>query len=537
MHDDTWYKSAVFYEVYVRAFRDSNNDGHGDLRGVIEKLDYLQQLGVTCLWLLPINPSPLKDDGYDVAQHYDIHPDFGTLDDFQALIAETHRRGMRLILDMVLNHTSDQHPWFRAARSNPHSPFREYYVWSDTTARYAEARVIFREAESSNWAWDAEAGQYYWHRFYAAQPDLNYDHPPLRREMMKVISFWLDLGVDGFRCDAVPFLFEREGTNCENLPETHRFLRQVRAHMQRNYPGRILLAEAVSPPQQLRQYFGNGKNEFHMAFHFPLMPYLFMALGKADRAPLETIARLTPRIPRDCQWCNFLRNHDELTLEMLTAEERQWMWDHYAPDPRMRLNFGTRRRLAPLLGGDTDRIRLAHSLLLTLPGSPVLYYGDEIGMGDDIWREDRDGLRTPMQWNAQPGAGFSAAPAGALYAPLIEADGYSHARLNVEQQLHDEGSLLNTIRRMLAVRAEHKSFGLGSFRWVGLGDDSIAAYTRRFEGEHILVVNNLDSRTRQARIPPTVRGRYVELLSGEPRSLGPSVTVQPSQYLWLLRQD
>ncbi len=485
-----WYKDAVFYEVYVRAFFDSNGDGHGDLRGLTQKLDYLKELGVDCLWLLPIYPSPLKDDGYDIANYYDIHPTYGNLDDFIALINAAHERGLRIITDLVLNHTSDQHPWFRAARANPASVFRDYYVWSDTDQKYREARIIFTDTEKSNWAWDEASRQYYWHRFFSSQPDLNYDNPAVQQEMLKVVSFWLDLGVDGFRADAVPYLFEREGTNCENLPETHAFLKQLRAYMDKHYPGRILLCEANQWPEDVRPYFGNG-DEFHMGFHFPIMPRIFMALKKGRADDMINILHRTPAIPSDCQWCVFLRNHDELTLEMVTEEERKWMWETYAPEPRMRLNLGIRRRLAPLLDNDRRKIELAHSLLFTLPGSPILYYGDEIGMGDNIWLPDRNGVRTPMQWNAGTNAGFSEAPAQSLYAPVIDNDIYGPAKVNVEAQRADPASLWNTIRRMIVIRKQHRAFGWGEFDWVDCGNPHIAAYRRTFEGENILVFHNL----------------------------------------------
>lgn len=400
MSDSLWYKNAVFYEVYVRAFYDSNADGHGDLNGLARKLDYLQSLGVDCLWLLPIYPSPLKDDGYDISDYTGIHPDYGTLDDFKNLLEAAHARNIQLIMDLVINHTSDQHPWFQAARSDRGSPYRAYYVWSDTDKKYSQARIIFVDTEKSNWTWDEAAGQYFWHRFYSSQPDLNFDNPAVRAEFLRIIRFWLDLGVDGFRVDAVPYIFEREGTNCENLPETHAFLKEIRAFVDQNYPGRLLLCEANQWPQEVRSYFGDG-DEFHMAFHFPLMPRIFMALRRADASPVKWALSHTPSIPGNCQWCTFLRNHDELTLEMVTEEERGWMWEEYAPDPHMRLNLGIRRRLAPLLDNDPRKIGLAFSLLFTLPGTPVIYYGDEIGMGDNLSLPDRNGVRTPMQW--EPG--------------------------------------------------------------------------------------------------------------------------------------
>jgi maltose alpha-D-glucosyltransferase/alpha-amylase len=406
--DTTWYKDAVFYELYVRAFCDGDGDGHGDFKGLIQKLDYLRELGVDCIWLLPVYPSPLLDDGYDVADFYGIHPDYGTRDDFKALLDEAHKRGLRVVADLVLNHTSDQHPWFKEARTSRDSPRRGYYVWSDTDQKYRDARIIFIDSQASNWAYDPQSGQYYWHRFFSHQPDLNYDNPEVQQAMLDVVRFWLDLGVDGFRADAVPYLFEREGTSCENLPETHAYLKRLRAFIEDNYPGRILLSEANQWPEDTRAYFGGG-DEFHMAFHFPAMPRIFMALARGDRQPILDILARTPPIPESCQWCNFLRCHDELTLEMVSEEERAFMWDFYAPEPRMRLNLGIRRRLAPLLDNDRRKIELANSILFTMPGSPIIYYGDEIGMGDNIWLEDRDGVRTPMQWSGEENAGFSTA--------------------------------------------------------------------------------------------------------------------------------
>jgi maltose alpha-D-glucosyltransferase/alpha-amylase len=535
--DDTlWYKDAVFYEVYVRAFRDSNGDGQGDLRGLIEKLDYLQKLGVTCLWLLPTYPSPLKDDGYDISDYYHIHPDYGSLDDFQLFLEAAHRRGLRVISDLVLNHTSDQHPWFRAARANRNSIYRDYYVWSDTDTQYAEARIIFLDSEPSNWTWDEQAGQYYWHRFFASQPDLNYANPRVQQEMLNILSFWLDLGLDGFRADAVPYLFEREGTNCENLPETHAFLKRVRRYMDRHYPGRILLAEANQWPQDVRAYFGNRAREFHMSFHFPIMPRIFISLRRGNRASLEWILERTPGIPLGCQWCLFLRNHDELTLEMVTDEERRWLWQEYAPQERMRLNLGIRRRLAPLLDGDRRKLEVAHSLLFTLPGSPVIYYGDEIGMGDNIWLEDRDGVRTPMQWNDGLNAGFSEA-GEFLYAPVIADAAYGPAVVNVARQDEDAGSLLNHLRLMIAARKQQRAFGWGSFRWVDVGTGALAAYLRRLGKETLFVLNNLSGETQNASIGRRLQGRYRDLLGGEQLDLGDHLQLGPYAFLWLHRLD
>ena len=533
--DKFWYKDAIFYEVYVRAFHDSNGDGHGDLPGLTGKLDYLQDLGVTCLWLLPIYPSPLKDDGYDIADYYNIHPHYGTLDDFQALLDAAHHRGMRVITDLVLNHTSDQHPWFRAARANPHSVYRDYYVWSDSDKKYADARVIFLDSLSSNWTWDKQTKQYYWHRFYPSQPDLNYDNPHVQQEMFNVLSFWLDLGVDGFRTDAVPYLFERDGTNCENLPETHGFLKKLRRYMDKHYPGRILLAEANQWPEDVRPYFGDRAKEVHMNFHFPIMPRIFMSLRKGERSSLEWILRRTPSIPQSCQWCIFLRNHDELTLEMVTDEERQWMWKEYAPQERMRLNLGIRRRLAPLLDNDQRKIELANSLLFTLPGSPIIYYGDEIGMGDNIWLDDRNGVRTPMQWSGEVNAGFSSA--APPYAPLISDETYGFASVNVAAQAKDPASLLTRIQRMIAIRKQHRAFGWGSFRWVGVGTDAIASFLRYFGDETLFILHNLSDQPQNASIGQPLRGLYENILTGENFNLTSQFQLSPYEFLWLQKQD
>ena len=533
-----WYKDAVIYELYVRAFYDSNADGHGDLPGVIAKLDYLKDLGVDCLWLLPTYPSPLKDDGYDIADYYDVISDYGTLDDFKQLLEEAHARGIRVITDLVLNHTSDQHPWFQSARSDPDSPYRDYYVWSDTDQKYKETRIIFLDTEDSNWAWDDQAGMYFWHRFYSSQPDLNYDNPAVRKEMMNVMKFWIDMGIDGFRADAVPYLYEREGTNCENLAETHAYLKEIRRFMDQNYPNRLLLCEANQWPEDLRPYFGDG-DEFHMGFHFPIMPRIFMSLRREDPLSIIWILNRTPPIPDTCQWCLFLRNHDELTLEMVTEDERHWMWEEYAPEPRMRLNLGIRRRLAPLLDNDRRKIELANSLLFTLPGSPVIYYGDEIGMGDNIWLPDRNGVRTPMQWDSTPSAGFSEADPQDFYSPVVDRDPFGPDRVNVADQQSDPTSLFNTMRRMIAVRKAHSAFGWGSFTWVTCDSPSVAAYERLYQDERLLIVNNLASA--QQAVNVTVSGvqsaQPVDLLSGEKvpdiQSEKLSLTLEPYQYVWL----
>ncbi|MEA4906863.1 MAG: maltose alpha-D-glucosyltransferase [Anaerolineaceae bacterium] len=537
MQDSYWYKDAVFYEVYVRAFFDSNADGHGDLPGLLQKLDYLQALGVDCLWLMPVYPSPLKDDGYDIASYYGIQPVFGSLDDFKELVEAAHARGIRIIMDLVLNHTSDQHPWFQLARSDPNSPYRDYYVWSDSDQHYKDARIIFLDTEKSNWTWDEVAGQYYWHRFYASQPDLNYDNPAVQAEMINVAKFWLDLGIDGFRADAIPYLFEREGTNCENLPETHAYLKQLRSYVERHYPGRILLCEANQWPQDVRPYFGEG-DEFHMGFHFPVMPRIFMSIHMGDRTPLAWILEHTPEIPSSCQWCTFLRNHDELTLEMVTEEERQWMWQVYAPEPRMRLNLGIRRRLAPLLDYDRRRIELANSLLFTLPGSPILYYGDEIGMGDNIWLTDRNGVRTPMQWNDGPNAGFSQATPNLLYTPVIEDPISGPEVVNVARQQADAGSLLNLIRRMIALRKQHPAFGRGSFAWLQNDCEAVAAFQRALPEDTLWCFHNLSAEAQSVPLPEHPGQALYDLFTG--RVLPPSagqLDLEPYQYVWLCLQQ
>lgn len=530
MNNDTlWYKDAVFYQVYVRAFRDSNSDGHGDLRGLTQKLDYLESLGVDCLWLMPIYPSPLKDDGYDISDFYNIAKTFGTVDDFKALVQDAHRRGIRLIMDLVLNHTSDQHPWFQASRSDKNSPYRGYYVWSDTDRKYTDARIIFLDTEPSNWTWDEQAGQFYWHRFYASQPDLNYDNPAVQEEMVKVARFWLDLGIDGFRADAVPYLFEREGTICENLPETHAYLKKLRTFMDENYPGRILLCEANQWPEDVRPYFGDG-DKFHMGFHFPIMPRIYMALKKGQADDMVGILDRTPPIPENCQWCVFLRNHDELTLEMVTEEERQWMWQEYAPEPRMRLNLGIRRRLAPLLDNDRRKIELAYSILFTLPGSPIVYYGDEIGMGDNIWLHDRNGVRTPMQWDAGPTVGFSEADFKSWYSTAIEDEVYGSSKVNVESQVGEAGSLWHTIQNMIAIRRKYRAFGRGDFAWVDAGRKTVAAYKRTYKSETLLALHNLSDKPVEVE---TCEG--VDVLTEETIAVG-KLTLAPFQYRWLLIQ-
>jgi maltose alpha-D-glucosyltransferase / alpha-amylase len=488
--DPLWYKDAVFYELHVRAFRDGNDDGIGDFIGLTSQLGHLRELGVDCIWLLPFFRSPLRDDGYDVAEYREIHPDYGTMADFDRFLEAAHGHGMRVIADLVVNHTSDQHPWFQAARRSPDSPYRHYYVWSDTDERYRDARIIFVDSEQSNWTWDPVAKAYYWHRFFHHQPDLNYDNPQVRRELLDVMRFWLDKGLDGFRCDAVPYLFEREGTNCENLPETHEFLREIRATLDREYQGRVLLAEANQWPADVRPYFGDG-DEFHMAFHFPLMPRIFLAVRHGDRRPITDIFVHTPEIPPSAQWCLFLRNHDELTLEMVSDEERHHLYYAYGSDPRMRLNLGIRRRLAPLLENDRRKIELLTSLLFTLPGSPILYYGDEIGMGDNIYLGDRNGVRTPMQWTGDRNAGFSRADTARLYLPLIVDPVYGYQSINVEAQQRTPSSLLNWMKRLIEVRKKTRVFGRGTLHFLRPANESVLAHVREHEGQSVIAIHNL----------------------------------------------
>jgi len=525
----------------VRAFRDSNADGHGDLPGLLEKMDYLQALGVDCIWLMPTYPSPLKDDGYDIADYFNVLDTYGTLEDFKAVVSAAHQRGIRIITDLVMNHTSDQHPWFQQARSSRDNPYRGYYVWSDTPELYKDARIIFLDTEPSNWTFDPATGQYYWHRFYAEQPDLNYDNPAVREAMKEVMRFWLDLGVDGFRADAVPYLFERDGTNCENLPETHAYLKEIRAFMDEHYPGRILLGEANQWPKDVRHYFGDD-DEFQMNFHFPLMPRIFMALKQGDRTPITWVFEQTPPIPPKSQWCTFLRNHDELTLEMVTPEERQWMWEQYAPNPRMRLNLGIRRRLAPLLDNDPRKLRLANSLLFSLPGAPIIYYGDEIGMGDNIWLSDRNGVRTPMQWDPDlPNAGFSDAPSDRLYAPVIDDDTYNPAKVNVRDQMVDPSSLWHFLRRLIDLRKRLPVLADGSLEWLPARSTAVAAYLRRDERQTVLAVHNLSDAPQDVELQlPSMPESLQDLISGQDCTLQNgrlSMRLDPFQTVWLVEKN
>ncbi len=505
--DPRWYQHAVFYEVLVRGFHDSNGDGTGDIRGLTSRLDYLQWLGIDCIWLLPIYDSPLRDGGYDISDFMSILSEFGNIGDFVELVEEAHERGIRVIADLVMNHTSDQHPWFQQSRTDPDGPFGDFYVWSDTDDRYSEARIIFVDTERSNWTFDEVRGQYYWHRFFSHQPDLNYENPKVQDAMLEVLRFWLDLGIDGFRLDAVPYLYEREGTNCENLKETHEYLKRVRTEIDRLYPDRVLLAEANQWPADVVEYFGDpeaGGDECHMAFHFPLMPRIFMAVRREQRYPISEILAQTPPIPSGCQWGIFLRNHDELTLEMVADDERDYMYAEYARDPRMKANIGIRRRLAPLLDNDRNQLELFTALLLSLPGSPVLYYGDEIGMGDNIWLGDRDGVRTPMQWTPDRNAGFSGCDPARLYLPLIMDPIYGYQALNIEAQERNGGSLLHWTRRMIEIRKRHPVFGRGDYEELNSSNPSVLAFVREYrhsateppdpeaeETDMILCVNNL----------------------------------------------
>ncbi|MDX6553079.1 MAG: maltose alpha-D-glucosyltransferase / alpha-amylase, partial [Gaiellales bacterium] len=492
-----WYKDAVIYQLHVRAFADSNDDGIGDFRGLTQRLDYLQDLGVTALWLLPFYPSPLRDDGYDTADYRAIHPSYGTMRDFRTFLRQAHERGIRVITELVLNHTSDEHAWFQRARRAPAgSPERDFYVWSDTPERWQEARIIFQDFESSNWAWDPVAGAYYWHRFYSHQPDLNWDNPAVKREMFSIVDYWLEMGVDGLRLDAVPYLIERDGTNCENLPATHQVLKDLRRHVDDRFPDRMLLAEANQWPEDAVAYFGDG-DECHMAFHFPLMPRMFMSVRMEDRYPLVDILAQTPEPPETAQWATFLRNHDELTLEMVTDEERDYMYRAYAEDPQARINLGIRRRLAPLLGNDRRLMELVNALLLSLPGTPVIYYGDEIGMGDNIYLGDRNAVRTPMQWSADRNGGFSRANPQRLYLPVIGDPEYGS--VNVEAQQNNPSSLLWWMKRMIALRKRHPAFH-GSLEFLFPENRKVLAFLRELGEDRLLVVANLSRRVQYAEL-------------------------------------
>jgi maltose alpha-D-glucosyltransferase / alpha-amylase len=532
-----WFKTAVFYEIHIRAFFDGNGDGSGDFRGLTEKLDYLQWLGVDCIWLLPFYRSPLRDGGYDIADFLTIHPDYGNVDDVRIFVEAAHSRGIRVIADLVMNHTSSDHEWFQQARSSPDNPYRDWYVWSDTPKKYEDARIIFIDTEPSNWTWDEQAQAYYWHRFFAHQPDLNYDNPEVQEEMLKVLRFWLDLGLDGFRLDAVPYLYEREGTNGENLPETHEYLKRVRAEIDANYPDRVLLAEANQWPADVVEYFGDG-DECHMCFHFPVMPRMFMSVRREDATPVYEILGGTPEIPNNCQWGLFLRNHDELTLEMVTDEERDYMYAEYAKDPRMKLNLGIRRRLAPLLDMGRDEIELMTAILFSLPGSPVLYYGDEIGMGDNVYLGDRDGVRTPMQWTSDRNGGFSKADFAQLYLPPLMDPVYGYQAINVEAQLRHSTSLLRWTRRFIALRKEHPVFGLGDYKPLEPSNNKIFAHIRTYEDDVILCVHNMARSAQAVELDLSdYEGRFpVELYGGSrfPRigELPYLLTLAPRGFFW-----
>jgi maltose alpha-D-glucosyltransferase / alpha-amylase len=542
--DPLWFKRAVYYELLVRAFADSNGDGVGDFRGLIDHLDYVEWLGVDCVWLLPFNDSPLRDGGYDISDYYAVLSDYGTVDDVRELVAKAHERGMRVIMDLVINHTSDQHEWFQQARQSRDNPYRDWYMWSDSKQRLQDARIIFVDTETSNWTWDDQAGQYYFHRFFSHQPDLNYDNPHVREAIFNVVRFWFDVGMDGFRLDAVPYLFAREGTNSENLPETHQFLADLRAMVDREYKDKVLLAEANQWPEDVVDYFGTEeKPECHMNFHFPLMPRMFMALRREQRYPITEILERTPKIPSTAQWGIFLRNHDELTLEMVTDDERDYMWGEYASDPRMKLNLGIRRRLAPLLNNGRRQMELFCGLLLSLPGSPILYYGDEVGMGDNIYLGDRDGVRTPMQWNGDRNGGFSRSDFAQLYLPPLMDPVYGFAAVNVEAQMRNESSLLHWMRRFIAVRKRFAVFGEGTFEALDAANPSVFGFLRTLDSQVVLCVNNLsrfaqpvelDLRRFEGCTPVEMLGHVHFPRIGE---LSYLLTLAPHSFLWFTIED
>jgi len=535
--DPLWYKDAIFYEVHVRAFCDSDGDGTGDFRGLAQQLDYLEDLGVNTVWLLPFYPSPLKDDGYDIADYTNVHRSYGSLRDFETFLDKAHQRGIRVLTEIVLNHTSDQHPWFQEARRSKSSAHRDWYIWSDTPDRYRQARIIFLDTERSNWAWDPISKSYYWHRFFSHQPDLNYDNPAVREAIWNVMKFWLDKGVDGFRLDAVPYLVERENTNCENLPETHQILKELRARLAENYPNRFLLAEANQWPEDAIAYFGVG-NECHMAFHFPLMPRMFMAIRLEDRKPIIDIMQRTPALPDSCQWALFLRNHDELTLEMVTDDERDYLYDEYAKDKTARLNLGIRRRLAPLLENDRRRIELMNGMLMSLPGTPIIYYGDEIGMGDNVYLGDRNGVRTPMQWNTGWNAGFSAADPEQLYLPLLSNPVYGYQTINVDAQRRSPHSFLSWMKQIIRVRKSTQAFGRGTLEFLESPNHHVLAYVRELGKDKILVVNNLSNSAQAAELDlHEFQGAIpVEMFGGNPfpriGELPYLLTLGPYQFFW-----
>jgi maltose alpha-D-glucosyltransferase / alpha-amylase len=537
-HEESlWYKDAVIYQLHVRTFCDSNNDGIGDFRGLTAKLDYLQELGINAIWLLPFYPSPLRDDGYDIADYTSVHPSYGTLEDFKEFLKAAHSRRIRVITEMVLNHTSDQHPWFQEARSSRENPKRDWYVWSDTDCRYQGVRIVFVDTEMSNWAWDPISKSYYWHRFFSHQPDLNYDNPAVFEAMWGVMKFWLDLGVDGFRLDAVPYLVERDGTSCENLPETHAIIKELRRRLDSAYPGKMLLAEANQWPADVRAYFGEG-DEFHMAFHFPLMPRMFMAVKLEDRKPIIEIMEQTPQIPENCQWCIFLRNHDELTLETVTDVERDYMYDEYAVDKAMRINLGIRRRLAPMMENDRRRVELLTGLLLSMPGTPVIYYGDEIGMGDNVYLGDRNGVRTPMQWNGGWNAGFSGADPERLYSPVISNPVYGYQAINVDSQRRSAHSLLSWTKSVIQTRNAFRVFSRGSIEFLKPSNHRVLAYVRQLGEEKVLTVNNLSNSAQAVELNLQQYNRHIPIeMFG--RNMFPRIgdlpyllTLGPYQFYW-----
>ncbi|MCU1462376.1 MAG: trehalose synthase [Acidimicrobiales bacterium] len=541
--DTRWFQRAVFYEVLVRGFNDANDDGTGDLQGLTQKLDYLEWLGIDCIWLLPFYQSPLRDGGYDISDFWTVLPAYGDLGDAVKLVEEAHRRGIRIVADMVMNHTSDAHPWFQESRQDATNPKADWYVWSDDDKRWSDARIIFIDTEKSNWTWDPLRQQYYWHRFFSHQPDLNYDNPEVQQTMLDVVRFWLDIGLDGFRLDAVPYLFERDGTTGENLPETHDYLKRLRKEVDATHPGKVLLAEANQWPADVVDYFGNG-DECHMCFHFPLMPRMFMALRREQRYPITEILAQTPEIPDGCQWGIFLRNHDELTLEMVNDEERDYMYTEYAKDPRMKRNLGIGRRLAPLLDNDRDVIELFHALLLSLPGSPILYYGDEIAMGDNVFLGDRDGVRTPMQWSSDRNGGFSRADFAQLYAPAQMDPVYGYQAVNVEAALRTPTSLLRWMRRFIALRKEHPVFGMGTYEPLEPSNPKIFAHVRRYEDDVVLCVHNLARSAQFVELDLREwEGRYPEEMFGRTRfprigELPYLLTLAPRGFYWfILRED
>jgi len=534
-----WYKDAIIYQVHVKTFKDTNGDGIGDFKGLISKLDYIKSLGINTIWVMPFYPSPLRDDGYDIADYYSINPAYGNIEELKMLITEVHSRDLRLITELVINHTSDQHAWFKRARLSPaESSHRNYYVWSDDPAKYKGVRIIFTDSEPSNWSKDEETGLFYWHRFFYHQPDLNFDNPDVQEEIFNLLDYWADLGVDGFRLDAVPYLFEREGTSCENLPETHAFLKKLRSHLDKRHKGLVFLSESNMWPEDTVHYFGNG-DECHMNYHFPLMPRLFLALIKADRTPIEYIINRTPEIPDTCQWAVFLRCHDELTLEMVTLEDRNFMWEQYAPDKHSRIHLGIRKRLSTLLNNDKRKIKLMNAILFSLPGTPLVYYGDEIGMGDNIWLNDRDGVRTPMQWDESENGGFSNAPKEKLYLPTIETPEFHYSNLNVAADEKNSDSLLQWMRNIIRLRKELLVMGRGSFTFTNADHPSILSYWREYFGQTILIVINLSDMPQKTFIDLTKPGytaKLQDLFTGKNFSAENGTAIlnlKPYEFLWL----